>query len=154
VANATTLGGSGTIACPITLNSGATLAPGGIDGFGSLTVSNAVTVDSGRTFAVKVGDLAQDEFGQLRAGSGVTVTLGGALTIDDSAGSGNGTITIVNVSELGGTRAGTFGNLPNDGDTYTGSKGRWTIHYEGGGAGAGNVTLTPPPPLGTVVSIK
>jgi fibronectin-binding autotransporter adhesin len=153
VANATTLGGSGTIACPITLNSGATLAPGGIDGFGSLTVSNAVTVSADRTLAVKVGDLAQDEFGQLRVGSGVTVTLGGALTIDDSAGSGNGTITIVNVSELGGTRSGTFSNFPNDGDTYAGTRGTWTLNYEGGAAGSGDVTLTLPP-LGTVVSIK
>jgi fibronectin-binding autotransporter adhesin len=152
VANATTLGGRGTIACPITLNSGATLAPGGIDGFGSLTVSNAVTVSADRTLAVKVGDLAQDEFGQLRVGSGVTVTLGGALTIDDSAGSGNGTITIVNVSELGGTRSGTFSNFPNDGDTYAGTRGTWTLNYEGGAAGSGDVTLTLPP-LGTVVSI-
>lgn len=153
VADTTTLGGSGTLACPITLNSGATLAPGGTDGHGALTVSNAVAVFADRTFAVKVGDLAQDEFGQLRAGSGVTVTLGGELTIDDSAGSGNGTITIVNVSELGGTRSGTFSNFPNDGDTYAGTRGTWTLNYEGGAAGSGDVTLTLPP-LGTVVSIK
>lgn len=153
VASGATLGGSGMIACAITLNSGARLAPGGTNGYGTLTASSNLNFTaSSRTNVVRIGSVAQNEFSQLRAGSGVTVTLGGTLSIDDTAAVGSGTITLVNVSALGGTRSGVFSNYPADGATYTGTQGKWTLHYGGGTGGSGDVTLTLPK-KGTMVRI-
>lgn len=147
------LGGSGTIVpSGITMNSGSTLAPGDINGHGTLTISNNLALTSGRTFEFKAGSLLSGEYSQLRMGAGYTVTLGGDLTLDDSQGSGTtgGTITIVNVSEFGGTRSGVFANYA-DGDTYSGTMGDWTINYIDAD---GDVTLTTPPARGTLVAVQ
>jgi autotransporter-associated beta strand protein len=77
VAATATLGGSGTIKAPVTVQSGGTLAPGG--SIGKLTVSNSVTLQAGSTTLIEISGapLTNDELrvtGLLMYGGNLFVT--------------------------------------------------------------------------------
>jgi len=134
-----TLGGSGSIAGPLTV-SGGTLAPGASPG--KLTVANAVTLAAGSTFAVELNGLvAGTEYDQLAVtggSNGVTldnaqlaVGLGYSPSVGDS-------FRIIDKQSTGAV-TGTFLGLPEGGSVAVGGN-VLSISYLGG---TGNdVTLT------------
>jgi autotransporter-associated beta strand protein len=114
----TTLSGHGTIYPPVTLPSGATLAPG--SSIGKLTVSNNVTLQAGSTTRIELDKAAgtNDQLrvtGSLAYGGTLTVTnLGGQLWAGDS-------FQLINANSTGGFFAVTnFPPLP------TGFKWQWS----------------------------
>ena len=105
VANLTTLGGSGTILDPLTVDG--SLAPGN-SGIGTLTVSNSVTFASDGAAVMEVNDTGVPNADLLSANS---VVYGGTLTVNNIGGSlqANDTFHLFN-----GAISGTFTtiNLP------------------------------------------
>ncbi|HSU56452.1 MAG TPA: autotransporter-associated beta strand repeat-containing protein, partial [Candidatus Dormibacteraeota bacterium] len=88
LAGGTTLGGNGVINCPVTLPSSSTLAPG--DPFGTLTVNNTVTLQSGSTTRIQINKAigTNDQLrvvGALNCGGSLIVTnVDGTLWAGDS----------------------------------------------------------------------
>ena len=98
------LGGTGSILRPVTIASGATLAPG--NSAGTLSVTGATTVNG--TFAVEVDGATADKLsvtGNLTIGAGTTLTV--------STLAGGFTQASYVIAECTGTRTGTFTNVPN-----------------------------------------
>jgi autotransporter-associated beta strand protein len=104
VASGATLGGTGTIARPVTINAGGRLAPG--DGAGTLTVNDNLTAPSGSFLDVELGASAQ-------GGDSDLVVIGGAA----AASSVKGTI---NVFALAGFKAQTYTVVTSTGSLDTG----------------------------------
>jgi fibronectin-binding autotransporter adhesin len=167
VNNGGTLGGNNGGALPaIVVNSGGTLAPGGVDQTdpdnpvadpaktGQLKVGNNVTFNSGSAFKVKIqGTSAGGGFDQLFL-TGGNINLDGALTATFAAGSftpdGTEKLFIIN-NTGGGTLSGTFSNFPNNGDTVASFGGfDWHIYYSADAGsdaltGGNDVVITPVP---------
>ena len=98
------LGGFGKVLCPVTIRSGATLAPG--SGLGTLTLSNTLTLAAGSTTAVEVNaatlacDLVQGLSSVSYAGTLSVSNVAGALAAGQSFQLLRATSTSGNFSEI------------------------------------------------------
>jgi MYXO-CTERM domain-containing protein len=140
----TTLGGTGTISGPVTVNTGANIAPGdGGNNTGTLS-TGALTLAATSNFQVDINGTTAGTFDQLNVTGGVTlagnlvVTVGTALTDHPTF------IIISNVSA--GAVVGTFAGLA-QGATVTSGDNTFTISYTGGdGNDVVLTTVTTPEP--------
>ncbi|MCE9608818.1 MAG: DUF6055 domain-containing protein [Chthoniobacter sp.] len=130
VQSGATLGGTGS-AGNVTLNSGATLAPG-TGGIGTFTAAN-VTLSG--TLAVEISAVTTD-----RLNASGNVALSGPLTISAAAGIAPGTSFTILSKTSAGAVSGTFAGLP-QGSAFSASGYLWIISYTGGDGN--DVTLTP-----------
>lgn len=133
-----TLGGTGTITAPVTVASTGKLSPG--TSVGTLTVNNAVMLDSGSTFKVELtgGSNASDRLNV----TNLTIAEGAILELTLFSGTltGNERFTIV---QSPNSVSGTFAGLPNTGLTgnpITGFSVPLTLYYNATVA-ADNVTI-------------
>ncbi|QOV87808.1 beta strand repeat-containing protein [Humisphaera borealis] len=152
VSNNATLGGSGSIAAAISINSGGTLSPGTSPG--KLTATAPVTMATGSTYTVELGDVGADtllvagtDYDQLAlTGTGTTLTINPtvALSIVEQPNLAAGQAFVIVDNTATGTISGLFsiGGVPlNEGDTVAGNLGTvFTISYVGN-----DVTLTAVP---------
>lgn len=138
-----TLGGVGSVAGPIQVQSGGKLAPGASTGI--FTANSNVTMDAGTFFEVELNGLtAGTGYDQLAMGSGTTLTLstptlsvvlGFTPAIDD-------TFQIVNGFS---TLSGAFAGLPTSGSTFVAGGTQFKIDYN-----ASDITLTVVPEPATI----
>jgi autotransporter-associated beta strand protein len=144
-----TLGGTGSIPVNPTFVSGATLAGGDTNGFGTLTFTNGLTLVSGSTNRVTAGNLQAGEYSAVKV-TGGTINLGSAtLDINDANMTSLTPITIVD-NQTGSAITGTFDGL-NDGDNITGGRNDWTITYTGG---TGDDVVLTPIAHGTLIMVQ
>ncbi len=132
------LGGTGTVACVagrvVSIGSAGTLAPGGTNATGRLTIRNDVTFTGGSFHVDILGTAAGaglDGYDQLTMVAGTVLTLGNgstALTLRVPAGTHlpyDHTFTIAAGSD---SRNGTFADLPEGAEILAGGYG-FVIHY-------------------------
>jgi len=135
-----TLGGTGTVAGAIIVESGATLAPGSSPG--TFTAQAAVTLNNGATFEVELNGLTADEqYDRLTMGGGSALTLSNpALFVRlGFAPAVNDVFTIVNGF---GSVSGTFDGLADESE-FVVSGTTFRIDYN-----TGDITLTVVPEPG------
>jgi outer membrane autotransporter protein len=88
VTNAGTLGGTGTIPCPVDIGPGGTLSPGA--SIGTLTINNTLTLHADSTTRMEINATAstRDQVVGVTTlsygGTLAVVNLGGVLTVNDS----------------------------------------------------------------------
>ncbi len=136
------LGGTGTVSSVVNVFSGATLAPGGVNATGRLTVQNNVVLSGGATVDIDIRGTSVGQavggYDQLLIGAGKSLTLGDNivnLTVRVPAGTTlpyNHTFTIVSGS-YGGSQ---FKDLREDAEILEGGYG-FIVHY-----GVGVIQLT------------
>lgn len=126
------LGGRGTIARPISIATGGTLAPGD-DAPGRLTVTSPIALAGGANFEVALnGATAGAGYSQLDLSGGGSISLGGAnlVTTLGYAPSPTDSLFIV----IGGTVNGTFAGRPDGANfaigSFSGLGYNATIHYQ------------------------
>ncbi|MCE9608825.1 MAG: autotransporter-associated beta strand repeat-containing protein [Chthoniobacter sp.] len=129
VQSGATLAGTGS-AGNVTLNSGATLAPG-TGGIGTLSTAS-ITLSG--TLAVELSAATTD-----RLNASGSVALSGPLTISAAAGIAPGTAFTILSKTSAGAVSGTFAGLPQD-SAFSASGYLWVISYTGGDGN--DVTLT------------
>jgi autotransporter-associated beta strand protein len=144
-----TLGGTGTVSAPVTVDNTGKLAPG--TSVGTLTVNNSVVLQSGSTFKIELtgGSNASD---RLIANS-LTIAEGSALELTLFSGilTGNERFTIV---QSGTSVSGTFVGLPNSdltGNPITGFSVPLTLYYNATVA-ADNVTIIESPGVISIIA--
>ena len=123
-----TLGGTGTVGNTVTVNSGGTIAPGTSPG---ILNTGTLTLTAGSTLTVEInGTTVGTQYDQVNVTGGVTLgnaTLNVVLGFTPSAGQ---TFTII-ANDLADAVVGTFSGLP-EGSIFTAGAGRFSISYVGG----------------------
>ena len=112
--NGGTLGGTGTVAGVVKVNSGATISPG-VGGIATFTINNNLTLSSGSTYSVDIGDSTCDKINVFGVDTFNNATLKLNLTKAPLAGK---TFDILDQSGSAPI-TGTFNGIP-EGDTITG----------------------------------
>ena len=116
-----TLGGTGAVAGPVSVESGGTLSVGATGGLGTLTLHGATTLASGSNFLTGLaGTTAGTQYGQLVVKPGGSLALGNATfqpTLNYSPTNGD-LLFIVNNQNTTGGLSGTFNGLA-EGATIT-----------------------------------
>lgn len=135
VASGATFGGSGELAGAITLSDGAALAPGGVDGLGSLTVHD-LTLQGAIQFHAVVAAETTGQYSQLVLAAGGTFVPGTSLNLsfDDSAYSAasGAPIVLIETVDAGADCPVQFNGLPEGAQIVSSLGGHWTISYVGG----------------------
>ena len=123
-----TLGGTGTVGNTVTVDSGGTIAPGTSPG---ILNTGTLTLTAGSTLTVEInGTTVGTQYDQVNVTGGVDLgdaTLNVLLGFTPSAGQ---TFTII-ANDLADAVAGTFSGLP-EGSIFTAGAGRFSISYVGG----------------------
>lgn len=130
-ANAGALGGSGSLAGPVTVASGASLAPGAA-GIGTLTISNALTLASGSSTLIELSVNGVTNNDQV---IGLTsVNYGGSLIVTNVGGSSLTAGTVFKLFSSAAPGTGNFSQvtiLPAGYGTFNPSTGELTITSSG-----------------------
>ncbi|HEY2785274.1 MAG TPA: autotransporter-associated beta strand repeat-containing protein [Fimbriiglobus sp.] len=155
LANGQTLKGNGTVAGPLGIQAGATLAPGSSPG--KLTVTGGLVFTGGTLQIAITGPTPGTEYSQVEVNGGV-INLGAgvaSLSFPSPSGSFSGTSEIVIVHATGAATfaGGSFAGLPNGAAVPElaglGGQPAWYVNYgvePGSGLLAGNdILLTPVP---------
>ena len=140
VASGATLGGTGSIAGAVTIQSGGVLAPGVAgtnNGAGTLTLANGLTIASGGTLSVDIaGSAAGTGYDQVSVTGTVTVT-GATVTVTHSYVPGTGDTYRLISNDGTDAITGTFASLAEGGTLTAGGNGTvLTAYYAASDAGA------------------
>jgi autotransporter-associated beta strand protein len=142
--NAGTLGGSETIAGPVTVGTGASLTPGaGTNGQTTLTIQNALTLNSDATYTYTFKAKKNKARTDLVIANGVTIN-GATLNLTgQTQGSLKRGLTLTVISNTSANPiSGTFSNLP-DGVIVTVNGNNLQASYEGGDGNDLTLTVVP-----------
>ncbi|MDH0607084.1 Ig-like domain-containing protein, partial [Pseudomonas sp. GD03869] len=141
VAAGATLGGSGSIDSNVTLNNGATLAPG--SGVGTLTIDGNLTMASGSTLAIEInGTTAGTGYDRVAVNGTVNVS-GATLAVTHGYQAGIGDSYTIIVNDAADAVTGTFGGIGEGGVFNAGGNAtQLTASYIGGDGN--DFTLTAP----------
>jgi hypothetical protein len=142
-----TLGGTGSIAAPVTVNAGGTMSPGlspGIFSNGNYTQTGDLKIEIVNPISPAT---AGTDYDQLSVTGTVTLNPGATLTL---AFLGSGKVPVGTIYTLianDGTDAvvGTFAGLP-EGTIFTANGQLWQISYVGGDGNDVTLQAVPPPP--------
>jgi hypothetical protein len=143
--------GTGRVTGGITNYSGSTVAPGGTNGYGTLTFAGKNALRSGSRLVCRFGGTGAGQYDALAIESGATLDLSGStlecqLGFDPGAGQ-----TWTLADNNGGTRVGTFSSATID-TMYQNKLYRFTVTY---GAGTDDVTVQCVwLPRGSIVTIR
>ena len=121
-----TLGGNGTIAGSLVLNSGGTLTPGNSAGILTVQGGGGITMNSGSIFAVEIGGSTPGLHDQVIATG--PITLGGLLDVSFIGGEGV-TYDDELVILAGSSLTGVFSNAPTEGSTLTFDGVTFSVSY-------------------------
>jgi hypothetical protein len=100
-----TLGGTGSVAGLVTVESGGTIAPGLVNTIGTLALDGGLTLNTGSILAMQLG---APTTGDLINVGGTTTINGGTVNITNAGGLGAGSYTLLDYT---GALGGSFGNL-------------------------------------------
>ena len=138
-----TLGGAGTISNTVTVNSGGTLSPGSST---AILNTGALTLTAGSTLTIEInGTTVGTQYDRVNVTGGVTLgnaTLNMVLGFTPSAGQ---TFTII-ANDLSDAVGGIFSGLP-EGSIFTVGAGRFRISYVGGTGNDVTLTAIVPPTI-------